>query len=168
MSAELDPTLLRRNPPTRVPLKLEEAGAAIAMALLCLITLGNVVARYLTNYSFAFTEEYSIFLMVIVTLLGSSVAVAANRHIRIGYFVDKLKGRRRLVVDMVAELAAAIMFLLLMLLGARLVWDEYRFEVTSPGLGEPQWLYTIALPLLSLLILGRAVGRMIRIAKGRA
>ena len=41
------------------------------MAALCLITLGNVVARYLTNYSFAFTEEYSIALMVVVTMLGA-------------------------------------------------------------------------------------------------
>ena len=34
------------------------------------------------------------------------------------------------------------MFALLLVLGGRLVWDEYRFEVTSPGLGEPQWIYT--------------------------
>ena len=162
-----DPLLTQTEPPVRVPLTIEKVLAALAMAALCLITLANVVARYLTNYSFAFTEEYSIFLMVVVTLLGSSVAVAANRHIRIGYFVERFKGRNRLAAEIVAEIAVAAMFLLLVLLGGRLVWDEYRYEVTSPGLGEPQWIYTIALPLLSLLILGRALGRIVRIAKGR-
>ena len=42
-------------------------------------------------------------------------------------------------------------------LGAKLVWDEYRFEVTSPGLGEPQWIYTLTLPVLSLLVMLRAI-----------
>lgn len=121
MTAEPDPTLLRDNPPTRVPLKLEEGVAALAMALLALITLGNVLARYLTNYSFAFTEEYSIFLMVVVALLGSSVAVGANRHIRIAYFVERLGRRARLAAELVAEAAVAVMFLLLVWLGARLV-----------------------------------------------
>ena len=44
------------------------------------------------------------------------------------------------------------MFGLLIGLGAKLTWDEYRFEVTSPGLGEPQWIYTLTLPLFSVLV----------------
>ena len=60
------------------------------MAALGLITLGNVVVRYLTNYSFAFTEEYSIALMVVVTLLGASIAAARNQHMRITWFVDSM------------------------------------------------------------------------------
>jgi hypothetical protein len=47
------------------------------------------------------------------------------------------------------------------------VWDEYRFEVTSPGLGDPQWIYTLALPLLSLAVVGRAVGHILRTLRAR-
>ena len=55
-------------------------------------------------------------------------------------------------------LATVVMFgLLIMRLGGKLVWDEYRFEVTSPGLGEPQWIYTATLPLFSILVVIRAV-----------
>lgn len=92
MSAEPDPTLGRENPRTRVPLRIEEAVMALAMALLVVITTGNVITRYLTNISFAFTEEYSISLMVIATLFGTSVAIAAGRHIRIGYFAELTRG----------------------------------------------------------------------------
>jgi TRAP-type transport system small permease protein len=165
MSEHIDPTTQRVNPPTRVPLKIEEALAALAMALLCLITLGNVVARYLTNYSFAFTEEYSIALMVIVTLLGAGVAYAADRHIRITYVVDQWSPRARLGAELFAALAVLVMYALLVVFGTRMAWDDYRFEVTSPGLGAPQWLYTIFLPALSLLIVLRVVGRMIRLWK---
>ncbi len=31
----------------------------------------------------------------------------------------------------------AIMFAVVAILGTKQVWDEYRFEVTSPGLGVP-------------------------------
>ena len=36
------------------------------MAAMALITAANVVTRYLTNISLAFTEEYSVALMVMV------------------------------------------------------------------------------------------------------
>jgi len=153
------------EPPTRVPLTIEKVVAAAAMGALCLITLGNVVARYLTNYSFAFTEEYSIALMVVVAMLGAAIATAANRQIRITWFVDLLPNSARRYAEILAATAIIGVFFLMVILGGRLVWDEYRFEVTSPGLGEPQWIYPLALPLLSLAIIGRAVGYLVRVAK---
>ena len=98
----------------------------------------NVVVRYLTNYSFAFTEEYSIALMVVVALLGGSIAAARNHHMRITWFVDNMPRPLAALSNTVAMLATVAMFGLLIVLGGRLLWDEYRFEVTSPGLGEPQ------------------------------
>ena len=44
---------------------------------------------------------------------------------------------------------------LLVWLGARMAWDDFRYEVTSPGIGAPQWLYTVWLPLLSAALLLR-------------
>jgi TRAP-type C4-dicarboxylate transport system permease small subunit len=167
MAAEPDPTVARETPGTRIPLSFEKIVAAVAMAALCLITLGNVVARYLTNYSFAFTEEYSIALMVVVTVLGASIATAADRQIRITWFADLLPPHGRRVAEIVATVSVIAMFALLVVLGGRLVWDEYRFEVTSPGLGEPQWIYTLALPLLSLAVVGRAIGHLLRTIRAR-
>ena len=62
----------------RVPIKIEEACAALAMALICVITFANVLVRYFTNVSFAFTEEFSIFLMVVLTLFGAAAAFARS------------------------------------------------------------------------------------------
>ncbi len=168
MSSDLEPILRPAEPRTRVPLHFEKVVAACAMAALCLITLGNVVARYLTNYSFAFTEEYSIALMVVVTVLGASLATAVDRQIRITWFVGLLPHGGRRAAEVVATLATVLMFVILIVLGGKVVWDEYRFEVTSPGLGEPQWIYTLALPLLSLAVVGRAVGHLIRAMRARS
>src|SRR5215510_8511048 len=145
--------------PTPRGLRFEEAVAAGVMALLGLITLANVVVRYLTNYSFAFTEEYSIALMVVVALIGTSLAATRNHHMRITWFVDGMPRPLARLANHLAMLATAAMFALLAGLGAKLAWDEYRFEVLSPGLGNPQWIYTLTLPLFSVLVLARVIGR---------
>jgi TRAP-type transport system small permease protein len=166
MSDDYDPLAELAKPKTRVPLKIEEMLVAAAMAGMVLITGTNVITRYTTNVSLAFTEEYSIVLMVIVTLLGTSLAMAGGRHIRIGYFVDTRQPRTRQRMEILAMLLVIICFGIIGWYGVSLTWDEYRFEVLSPGLGVPQWIYTGFLPLLSMAVVGRAIGRAIRMARG--
>lgn len=159
---------LETAPPvrTKVPVAIEEALAAGVMAMICLITFANVVVRYFTDYSFAFTEEYSIVLMVVLTMIGAAAAVVRDHHIRITFLIDKLSTPARRIADLFALAASMLMFALLVWLGGRLAWDEYRFEVTSPGLGDPQWLYTIWLPILSVVILLRLLGAAVRRWRG--
>ncbi len=76
-----DPFAPPPDPRTRVPLSVEKVLIAAAMATMALITAGNVVSRYVTNISLAFTEEYSVMLMVVVALLGTALATAAGRHV---------------------------------------------------------------------------------------
>ena len=54
------------------------------------------------------------------------------------------------------------MFGLLAWYGTRMAWDDFRYEVTSPALGVPQWFYSMWLPLLSLLIALRLANRLRR------
>ncbi|HYD67555.1 TRAP transporter small permease [Azospirillum sp.] len=167
MSSDLLEAGLATAPPkTLVPVTVERALSALAMAALCVITFANVLARYFTDYSFAFTEEYSIFLMVVMTLFGSAVAVAADRHIRITFLVERLPRGARRVTETVAWTATLVMFGFLIWYGGRLAYDHWRFEETSPGLGNPQWIYTVWLPLLSVVVALRVLGRIVRVVRG--
>ena len=141
----------------RISVKLEEALAAGAMALLCLITMANVVVRYFTNISFAFTEEISVWLMVFMTLVGAAGAFVKGHHISIGFFVERLAPAMKRVVQLCGLIASCAMFSVLTVFGTRMAWEDFRFEVTSPALDLPQWLYTVWLPLLSLLVVVRLV-----------
>ena len=146
----------------RVPLKIEDWLTVIVMGALALITFGNVIARYFTSQSFAWTEELSVFLMIVLALVGSSAAVARDRHIRIEYFSDAGAPARRRALARFGAAMVALLFALIGVLSIRLVWDDYRFEETSPGIGVPQWWYSIWLPIFSLGIALRAVGLFIR------
>lgn len=159
MSDPIDPASGERQALSR-SVSIERGFLALVMALLCLITMGNVVVRYFTNVSFAFTEEISVSLMVVMTLVGASTAFYRNKHIAILFVVELFPQRIREHFALFSLAASTLMFALLVWYGSRMAWDDFRFEVTSPALGVPQWFYSVWLPLLSLLIVVRLVNRI--------
>ena len=143
-------------------LRLEDWLTVIVMALLALITFANVIVRYFTDTSFAWTEEISVFLMIVLALVAGSAAVARDVHIRIEWFAEGGSARRRQALARFGALLVALLFGAMAVLSMRVVWDDYRFGETSPGIGVPQWWYSVWLPVFSALITWRAIGLFIR------
>ncbi|MBP0628490.1 MULTISPECIES: TRAP transporter small permease [unclassified Cupriavidus] len=146
----------------RVSPRLEDWIGVIVMLLLVGITFANVVVRYFTDESFAWTEEFSVFLMIVLALVAGSAAVARDRNIRIEFFFERGSAARQRRLAILSALAVAVMFIALAVLGARITWDEYAFGETSPGIGVPSWWYSIWLPVLSAGISLRALGLLVR------
>lgn len=146
----------------RVSPRIEDWIGVIVMVLLVGITFANVVVRYFTDESFAWTEEFSVFLMIVLALVAGSAAVARDRNIRIEFFFERGSAARQRRLAILSALAVAVMFIALAVLGARITWDEYTFGETSPGIGVPSWWYSIWLPVLSAGIALRALGLMVR------
>jgi TRAP-type C4-dicarboxylate transport system permease small subunit len=149
----------------RIGTGVEEGIAAVAMGLVCVITFANVLVRYFTSASFAFTEEFSVFLLVVMTLAGASAAFARNRHIRMEYFVGKLPLPAHRVVETIVTLCGLVLFGAIAWYGFRLFQDDWQYGTTSPGIGVPQWIYTIWLPAFSALIALRIAGRLVRLLR---
>ncbi len=134
---------------------------AASMGVLCLLTMANVLVRYFTDISFAFTEEISVALLVVMTLVGASHAFVTNHHIAIEYLVER-KPAIKAAAYRFSLSCSLLMFALLAWYGGRMAWDDYNFEVTSPSLGVPQWWYTVWLPLLSVLVVLRVLVLLLR------
>ena len=152
---------------TVVPLKIEDWATVIIMGLLACITFANVLVRYFTDTSFAWTEEFSVFLMILLAMVAGSAAVARDRHIRIEYFSASGTPERQRRLALFGAAMVAILFFLMAGLSVRVVWDDFRFNETSPGIGVPQWWYSVWLPVISLAIALRAVGFLIRRSRAR-
>lgn len=146
--------------------RLERVLATLALVIIGLISLANVVVRYFTNASFAFTEEISVFLLVILTFAGASVAMRSNRHIRIG-FVERLFPQLRVPLILLQWLAGALVLGLVLWYGGQFALEEYQWESESPGLGLPNWWYVVWLPLLALLMLVRLTQMTMDRLRGR-
>ncbi|MGE6661413.1 TRAP transporter small permease [Pseudomonas sp. NPDC077408] len=146
--------------------RLERVLATLALVIISLISLANVVVRYFTDASFAFTEEFSVFLLVILTFAGASVAMRSNRHIRIG-FAERMFPRLRTPLILVQWLASALVLGMVLWHGGQFALEEYQWESESSGLGLPNWWYVVWLPLLALMMLLRLTQMTIDRLRGR-
>ena len=94
--------------------------------------------------------------------------MARQLHIRIEFFADGGSEHRRQVLAQFGALMVALLFGLITVLSIRVVWDDYRFEETSPGIGVPQWWYTVWLPVLCALTTARALQLFARLRRASA
>lgn len=155
---------LENGKPTTVggaPLPEDRIGGGLLAALL-VITLVNVFVRYFTDQSFAWTEEISSVLMLVLCLAGSASAIARDSHIRVEFFFDAGGLARRQRFAKFSAIANTLFFLVLGLLSAQMAWDEFRFGDTSPAIGVPKWWYSIWLPIFCGILCARSIERFRR------
>lgn len=152
-----------RDPAVKVPLALEDWLAVSVLAVLALITFANVLVRYFTDQSFAWTEEISVFLLIVLTMAGGSAAFVRNHHIRIEAVADAGSPVRRRRLALLSNMVVLLFFVLLTVLSTRLVYDEYIYEETSPAIGVPTWWYSVWLPVLAAVIALRSLGTLRRL-----
>ncbi|WP_111494098.1 MULTISPECIES: TRAP transporter small permease [Marinobacter] len=154
--------------PSRRPKFRPEAWlATLALTAICVISLGNVIVRYATDASFAFTEEFSVFCLVLLTFAGAAVAARHNQHIRIELIEHALPAWARKPVFVLQWLASVVVLGLMTWYGSTFALQEYQWESLSPGLGLPNWIYVVWLPVLSLAILIRTTQNLIDRLRGK-
>lgn len=135
----------------------EEALGAVVMAVMVTLTFANVVTRYVIVYPLAFTEEITISMFVWVTLLGVSIAFRSNAHLAVTFFYDLGNPSLRKIFYYVSTAMSLIFFILLTWLGTTQVIDEMELGVTTDSLAIPAWIYSIGVPLFSVLIIIRII-----------
>lgn len=134
----------------------EEVVGAVILAIMSAVTFINVVVRYGTNFSFAWSEEVTINLFVWAVLLGTAAVFREGGHLGMNLLYNSLRPRGKLCCDVLSFGLCLVFFLTLAYFGMLEVLDEADIEATSESLGVPVWLYTAATPLLSVLCIFRA------------
>lgn len=137
----------------------EELLGSLLLAAMAAIAFVNVIVRYCSSFSFAWTEELTVNFFVWVTLLGTARAFRDGTHLAMSIVYDSLPKKSRLSCYLSGCLLCIVFFGALVWTGAIEVMDEYELEAISESLGIPVWWYTIATPAFSLLIILRMLQR---------
>ena len=156
------------EPAVKVPLKIEDWASVLILACLALITFANVIVRYLSDTSFAWTEEVSVFLLIVLTMTAGATAFVRNQHIRIELIADGGTPQRRRRMALISAVVVLLFFILLTVLSARMAYDDYSYGDTSPAIGIPAWWYSIWMPILACAIALRMAGVLRRLLRARA
>jgi TRAP-type C4-dicarboxylate transport system permease small subunit len=137
--------------------EIESHLAVACMFFLVLITLGNVLVRYFSDQSFAWTEEVSVFLMVVMTFAGAASVATRDQHIRIEFFYESGSAERQRALKVFSACVTAVFFAVLGFLFVRVVGDEMKYAETTMGMGLPRWWFSVWMPPLCALISLRAL-----------
>jgi C4-dicarboxylate transporter, DctQ subunit len=145
---------------------LEEGAIAFLLALMTLITFGQVIARYIFDYSFVWALELVTFLFAWLIFLGMSYGVRVGSHIGVDALVNVLGPRAKRVVGAIATLCC-IVYALIGLYGSfNYVKTMHMIGTLAQDLPIPVWIPQIALPLGFLLLALRFAEVLYRILRG--
>jgi C4-dicarboxylate transporter DctQ subunit len=146
--------------------RLEEGAIAFLLALMTLITFGQVIARYVFDYSFVWALELVTFLFAWLIFLGMSYGVRAGSHIGVDALVKALGPRGARVVSAVAALCC-IAYALICLYGSfNYVRAMQMIGTLAQDLPIPVWIPQIVLPLGFALLALRFAEVLYRIVRG--
>jgi len=97
---------------------LEHAVVGLFTAL-CTVVFGEVVARYVFNHPYFWSEEITVYTFTWTAFLGAALALRSRRHVSISYFVSRLPAAGQAVAELLAEVLVLAFLLLLAVQGVR-------------------------------------------------
>ena len=147
--------------------RLEEVLGAAMLAVMVTVTFVNVIVRYCTTFSFAWTEEITINFFVWVVLLGTARSFREGGNLCMNLLYETLPRPLRLACYLAGIAVCLLFFGALCWTGFLEVCDEIDLEATSESLEIPVWLYTAGTPALSALTLVRILQNAAETLKAR-
>ncbi|MEP6996158.1 MAG: TRAP transporter small permease [Betaproteobacteria bacterium] len=146
---------------------IEEWLISALLAVMTIVTFGQVIARYIFNYSFVWALELVTFLFAALIFLGMAYGVRVGAHIGVDALVKTLGHRNARRVGAVAALLCVV-YSVIGLVGSSLyVIKMYEIGILAEDLPIQQWIPRLVLPIGFALLLVRFAQLFYRIVLGR-
>lgn len=141
---------------------IEEFIVVITLVSMSVIAFLNVLTRNFLDLSLAFTEEITINLFVFLTFVGAAIGVRRGAHLGFSLIIERvpLPIRRSLVV-LIGFISLAL-FLFIAYYGIDMIQFQIDINAKTPALGWPKWLFSLSIPIGSLLCAIRSVEATIK------
>ncbi|MGA7983661.1 MAG: TRAP transporter small permease [Burkholderiales bacterium] len=147
--------------------RLEEGLIAFLLAVMTLVTFGQVIARYVFNYSFVWALELTTYLFGFLIFIGMSYGVRVGSHIGVDALVKALKPKAARIVGGTAALLCLVYALIIFYGSWQYVAKMVEIGIMAEDLPIPQWVPRLALLIGFGLLVVRFAEAFFRIATGR-
>lgn len=134
--------------------KIIELLLIVIFALLVIVVLWQVFARYVLNQSFSFTEEFARFALIWLSVLGAAYLSGQREHLSMDYLLCKLEPTKRYSRMKVIEILMFCFALIVMVIGGgNLVYTTLYLGQVSPAMNiSLGYIYAIV-PTSGILIM---------------
>lgn len=127
--------------------RLFEVVGVLGLVIMLVIAFGNVLSRYLLPVSWAFTEELTCGLFILVSLLGAALGVQDGKAMGISLLTDRLPQRFQKYVMMIQAFFTGIFGYLLLAYGIGMVKSELRLHMKTAALKWPEAIFGSFIPI---------------------
>ena len=136
---------------------VENTAIALTFLVLTVLAFANVVSRYALHASLSWSTEIIVGLAVYLIMIGTSAAIRSGAHPDFTLLRDASRGPLRQAIILAIGIAMAGFLVLLLWLGLDMATTQLERGRTTPALGIPQWVLSVALPLGAALGIIRTV-----------
>jgi TRAP-type C4-dicarboxylate transport system permease small subunit len=134
------------------------------LAFMTLVVLVSVFFRYVLQDALSWTEEFSKFLMIWMTLMGSPIALQLGAHVGIDALPTSLKGRAHFLLLLLIQLIILALLTICVKEGIALTFLASRQTASSLDLSLG-WIY-LAMPLGATLMFLVAIQHLVFALRG--
>ncbi len=127
-----------------------ELFASILLAIMLVIVTADVFCRYVLKFSFRWTEEISLILLIWFCFITMSIGVKNHLHLRIEMFIRKFPDSVKLVLMKISEVLTLTVSVLLAIFGWKLVNSSMRS--TLPATGFPTGVLYFIIPIIGVVM----------------
>ncbi|MGB3289873.1 MAG: TRAP transporter small permease [Burkholderiaceae bacterium] len=147
--------------------RLEEGLIALLLAAMTLVTFGQVVARYIFNYSFVWALELSTYLFAALIFLGISYGVRVGAHIGVDALIKVLPKAVSSKIAVAATLLC-LLYAAIVLAGSWIYVSKiYDIGILAQDLPIPQWVPRLVMPIGFALLLFRFGQVLVNLLRGK-
>lgn len=138
--------------------KLEENILAISLAFTVIIIFMQVIARKVFNTSLSWSEELARYIFIWQCWLGVSLAYKNNSHIRLDMIIEKLRGKKRAIAEIIVLLITLVFNIFLIKVGIEYMKSAMQLSSSGTVIKIPMYLVFLSLPFSSFIVSLRIMG----------
>jgi len=141
---------------------IEEPILIVTLSFMLIIVFFNVVSRKVLHLSFSFIEELVCVLFVLLTTIGSAAASRDETHFNLDLITGSMEPKLRNIFMIINNCLTLTAAAILVVTGFNMVSLQRMMRSVSDSLHVPQWIYSLTLPVGSVLICIRCLMVIIR------
>ena len=148
--------------------KFEAAVMSVILSAVTVITFANVVVRKLTDGQFAWSEELSINLFVLLIMMGCGLCAREGSLISLSLVYDLVSQKAKKIMVAIITVANSSFWVLLLITGIKKVMTQMANGKRTFSLNVPEWMFTIFLPIGAVLLIVHTIEFCIDVMHGDA
>ena len=133
--------------------EFEKIVTSVILIFVTILTFANVCVRYLTTSQFAWSEELTINLFVLLIMMGCGLSARDGSLISLSLVFDRLGVKGKKIFVSIITVANCALCGILLKTGIDKVMTQMANGKKTPSLLLPEWMFTIFLPIGAVFLI---------------